>query len=50
MNKIYLQTQSHNNEGFNFSFEEKFYETSILILVLFSVLNFIFTFLLWKRK
>ncbi|WP_061236422.1 tetratricopeptide repeat protein [Leptospira santarosai] len=50
LNSMYRQTQSHNNERSNFSSREMFYRISILVLSCFSVLNFIFTFMIWKRK
>lgn len=50
LNTVYLQTQSYKNESSNFSSRERFYQTSIIVLILFSVLNFIFTLLIWKSK
>ncbi|PJZ29478.1 hypothetical protein [Leptospira kmetyi] len=50
LNSLYLQTQTNKNENSNVASREKFYQTSILVLILFSALNLMFTIVLWRRR
>lgn len=50
LNTILLQTKSFREGNEPFSSKETFYQISIVVLAFFSVLNFIFTFLLWRKK
>ncbi|WP_318838319.1 Tom20 family protein [Leptospira yasudae] len=50
LNSILLQTRTYNQENEKSNSKEKYYQISVLVLAIFSVLNFIFIFLLWRKK
>ncbi|TGM60157.1 tetratricopeptide repeat protein [Leptospira adleri] len=50
LNSILLQTKSYREQNEILSSKETFYQTVIVVLGLFSSMNLIFTFLLWRRK
>ncbi|TGK15747.1 tetratricopeptide repeat protein [Leptospira stimsonii] len=50
LKSIFLQTRSYREQNERFSSKEKFYQTVIVVLGLFSLMNLVFTFLMWRRK
>lgn len=50
LNFILLQSKSFREDTEQFASKERFYQMVIGSLVLFSLLNVVFTFLLWRRK
>ncbi|PJZ29507.1 hypothetical protein CH378_12545 [Leptospira kmetyi] len=50
LNSILLQTRTFNQENVNTASKEKFYQTALICLTIFSALNLILTIFIWKRK